>query len=68
MSLRRSPTVLARAMMKRSSGKAITISVTRETMVSIQPPWYPATEPMTTPISMLRTVAPIATSSDTCAP
>ena len=34
----RSPTVLASAIANSSSGNAITISVMRETMVSIRPP------------------------------
>ena len=37
MLLMLSPTVEARAMMKSSAGNAIVISVTRETIVSVQP-------------------------------
>ena len=64
----RVPTVDASAITNSRYGNAIVISVTREMIVSIQPRKKPAIDPMVTPINMPITVAPMATSSDTCAP
>ena len=55
-------------MMKSRIGNAIVISVSRDTIVSIVPPKYPAIEPISTPTNMLSIVARSATSSETWVP
>ena len=54
--------------MKSRAGKAIVISVNRATIVSIPPRKYPATAPMSTPISITPIVESTATSSETRPP
>ena len=63
-----SPAVAEIAMMKRSPGKAITISLRRETTVSTAPRKYPARAPSRTPSPTENTVANTATSSEVRAP
>ena len=60
--------MLANATMKRRIGNAMTISVSREISASMTPPKYPAIAPNNTPRNIDNTVAPIATSSEVCAP